>query len=78
MDPIQRELRRATAKAFMESLDQLKDSLSDPVEPDPILEETPTPISEADPSETSQTQWLQALEEAAADIEQFIQTQTYD
>jgi hypothetical protein len=64
MNQSQRELRRAAAQAFMESLDQLGRSLT-PAEPaysSPKTLETP---------ETSQ--FAMDLEAAVADIEEFTQ-----
>lgn len=65
MDQNQRELRRAAAKAFMESLDQLGKNLT--TDADPIEQASPTQSQEP-PQGLS----IQALEDAANDIEQFI------
>ncbi|MBD2461841.1 hypothetical protein H6G89_12360 [Oscillatoria sp. FACHB-1407] len=75
MNQSQQELRRAAAKAFMESLDQLGMSLSSPEEE--VSEAKPAPASHAKtapqkpPASASLT--VEELEDAVADIEQFIQ-----
>ncbi|HEY9625299.1 MAG TPA: hypothetical protein V6C78_33565 [Crinalium sp.] len=68
MDQSQQELRRAAAKAFMESLDQLGKRLASEDEAKgsktpPARKETPQGLS------------VQELEDAAKDIEQFINAQ---
>ena len=59
MDHQQRELRRAAAKAFAESLNKLEQTLCAP-------ESEPAPVPEAPIS-------LLDLEQAVADIERFMQ-----
>ncbi|NDJ16640.1 hypothetical protein [Myxacorys almedinensis] len=60
----QRELRRAAAKAFMESLDKLQETLSE--------SETKT---EAQPmTAPAMPKQLEEFEQAVADIEQFMQS----
>ncbi len=66
MNQSQRELRRAAAQAFMESLDQLGRSLT-PAEPAYGSKQKP------DISDTSQ--FARDLEAAVADIEEFTQNQ---
>jgi ribosomal protein S9 len=76
MNSQQQELRYAASQAFIESLDQLSDRLS---QPDPTLAAEParrdTPrarFAKRSPRESSQFT-VQDLEDAVADIEQFTQ-----
>lgn len=69
MDQCQRELRRAAARAFMESLDQLHETLQPAAEPTPPPQRTPIP----DPPASAAAIDLDSLEQAVEDIEQFIQ-----
>jgi hypothetical protein len=64
MDHQQRELRRAAAQAFAESLNKLEQTLCAP-------EEKPLPVPEVPLS-------LLDLEQAVADIEQFMQAKEED
>lgn len=66
MDQSQRELRRAAAKAFMESLDQLGKSLTTNANPTELAS-SPAHSQEPPPGLS-----IQALEDAANDIEQFV------
>ena len=67
MNSQQRELRYAASQAFIESLDQLSDRLS---QPDPASAEVPH--REVDNAQLPQFT-VQDLEDAVADIEQFTQ-----
>ncbi|MDX2216485.1 MAG: hypothetical protein SFY66_24695 [Oculatellaceae cyanobacterium bins.114] len=69
MNQSQQDLRRAAAKAFMESLDQLGMSLSSSEEVAPEVKTAPAPK----PTSASQAMSVEELEAAVADIEQFIQ-----
>ena len=78
MDQRQRELRHAAAQAFMESLDQLQGTLQ-ATDPRPLKSElgsgsspanSPTRFREAPSARLDPV----AFEQAAADIEQFIQS----
>lgn len=76
----QEELRRAAAKAFMESLDQLESSLTADDSSAPIMPSAGTPhvapANQPTPSVKKtdvQPISVEALEEAVADIEQFMQ-----
>lgn len=73
MNPSQQELRRAAAKAFMESLDQLGTSLTSAEEPLEPTSATQKTTAETEAIANSKTISVEALEEAVADIEQFIQ-----
>lgn len=68
MDEHQRSLRRAANQAFMESLDQLAVSLRQESKPAQKVDQQQPDGAVAPPIN------LRALEEAAADIEQFMQT----
>ncbi|WP_421654945.1 hypothetical protein [Leptothermofonsia sp. ETS-13] len=74
MNQRQRELRRAAARAFMESLDQLHNTLQSP-ETQPAQPEPDT----AQPKGLKATPLLQfdlnTFEQAVADIEAFIENQ---
>lgn len=86
MDHSQRELRRAAAQAFMQSLGQLEQNFQ--VEPQEAKPEQQEPVHratqpllphpEAHPAPTARVKApdlnVEALEAAAADIEQFIQS----
>jgi histidinol dehydrogenase len=67
MDQQQRDLRRAAAKAFMESLNKLQETLSEaelaPPEQETIIPDAISP------------DMLEQLEQAVADIERFMQEQ---
>jgi phage shock protein A len=67
----QRELRRAAAEAFIESLDHLQQSLESSEEQPSASQDMDESGSEASPT-ASATFDLALLEEAIADIEQFI------
>ncbi|PJF23634.1 MAG: hypothetical protein CUN53_21895, partial [Phototrophicales bacterium] len=67
MNSQHRELRYAASQAFIESLNQLSDRLS---QPDPAAAEAPHP--EMDKARSPQFT-VQDLEDAVADIEQFTQ-----
>ncbi|BAU43494.1 hypothetical protein [Leptolyngbya sp. O-77] len=68
----QRELRYAASQAFIESLDQLSDRLS---QPDPALAAEPARRDTSrDTTRARSPQFtVQDLEDAVADIEQFTQ-----
>ncbi|MGF1498692.1 MAG: hypothetical protein ACFB8W_17975 [Elainellaceae cyanobacterium] len=82
MNPHHHELRQAAAEAFQQSLDQLEQHLA------PLDAETSSPaaVAGSSPSETTQPPPEQhgpseqidaiAFADAAADIEQFIRSQT--
>jgi hypothetical protein len=67
MDQSQKELRRAANKAFMESLDHLGMRLKSAEEEAEVapLQQPPKPLPSID---------LESLEDAAADIEQYMKT----
>lgn len=65
MDHRQRELRRAAARDFLESLHQLENTFTPHVPSPEPAQPTPPPPPEDD--------YLQELEDAAADIERFLQ-----
>lgn len=69
MDRSQRELRRAAAQAFMESLDQLGMGLAEASNTTDLAGAT-----NQDQSLSQAKDYEKELEEAAADIEQFIQS----
>jgi len=92
MDQQQRDLRRAAAQAFMQSLEQLQETLQpddDPSADDPSADDQmtqstvppvvqpaaqPTGMDPDEPMETSALDFdLSSLEQAVADIEEFIQ-----
>ncbi|MFQ3616078.1 MAG: hypothetical protein SNJ57_02550 [Cyanobacteriota bacterium] len=67
MNSQQRELRYAASQAFIKSLDQLSDRLS---QPDPASDKAPhREVGKAQPPQFT----VQDLEDAVADIEQFTQ-----
>ncbi len=70
MDQQQRELRRAAAKAFMDSLDKLQATLSDSEEAAEV-----EAVVEADPSLSTELnpEMMDRWEQAVADIERFMQ-----
>ncbi len=72
MNQRQRELRRAAARAFMESLDQLHDTLQSP-ETQPAHPDSPQPkgLKATPPPQFD----LSTFEQAVADIEAFIEKQ---
>lgn len=73
MDQHQRELRRASAKAFLESLDQLNETLHAPAPTPKPIPARPTPAPSS-PKKTKPRQFtLAELEDALADIEQFME-----
>lgn len=98
MDKHRRDLRRAAAQAFLESLDQLQDTLTPaphPLPPPPAPKPEPPPAVLKPPRELSiplETARidrpheplrscefdLTELEQAAADIEQFIQSRHFE
>lgn len=63
----QRELRRAAAKAFMESLDKLQETLSAPEAE--TVKSQPVTAAPAMPDDQ-----LEEFEQAVADIERFMQS----
>lgn len=68
MNHTQQELRRNAAQSFMESLEQLGQSLAEP-------ENAPQqPTSKSGQDKAAALAYEKALEEAAADIEQFIRS----
>jgi hypothetical protein len=73
MDQQQQELRRAAAKAFMDSLNKLQATLSDADE----LSETVTETVEI-PVPEEKSEVMDQWEEAVADIERFMQEQNED
>lgn len=77
MNQNQRDLRRAAAQAFMESLNQLETSFNCPGETS--LESCISSVEDEQkpsdlPTDLSIEEQSNPLEEAVADIEQFIQT----
>ena len=76
----QRELRRAAAQAFSESLEVLQKGLQ-PVDNPPTtstisgLDSNASNVSAAPPNAPTPSPALAAWEEAAADIEEFIKSQ---
>jgi hypothetical protein len=74
MDHHQQELRRAATEAFFESLDQLQETLGVDGLPIPTSPKKEPPPVEPDCPEIS----LASLEQAVADIEQFMQAQQQD
>ena len=77
MDQNQRELRRAAAKAFQASLEQLGQSFQPGQDKtdETHSTESPTPPRAPQPPPTQDAAIdVKALEEAAADIEQFMQS----
>jgi len=79
MEQHQNELRRAAARAFAESLDQLQKTLqaeSKPAVVTPAQAENPAPVtsSNSGPTRPALAEW----EAAVADIEQFIETRQLD
>jgi hypothetical protein len=76
MDLHQRELRRAAAEAFIESLDKLQETLcSAENQPNPPAPEAiaQPPAKAPEPSKPPIEINLDTLEQAVADIEQFMQ-----
>jgi hypothetical protein len=63
----QRELRRAAAKAFIESLDKLQETLCAPEEE--TVETQPLVVAQEPPDDK-----LKEWEQAVADIERFMQS----
>lgn len=75
MDQGSQELRRAAAEAFMQAIAQLETTLQLPEEvPDPTITSPQNAQQQADTDNS--TFDLNALADAAADIEQFIQAQS--
>lgn len=73
MNQQQRNLRHAAAEAFIESLDQLQQTLL-PADSQPVLPTRPTPRKRPEPVTNASAQFdLGSFEQAVADIEQFIQ-----
>jgi hypothetical protein len=70
MDSHQQELRRAATEAFFESLDKLQETLGVDGQPIPVSPKKAAPTQEESGPEMS----LASLEQAVADIEQFMQT----
>ncbi|KAM3093957.1 hypothetical protein ACKFKG_17165 [Phormidesmis sp. 146-35] len=69
MDSHQQELRRAATEAFFESLDKLQETLGVDGQPVPVSPQEAAPNQEDSEPEMS----LASLEQAVADIEQFMQ-----
>jgi hypothetical protein len=82
MDQSQQALRHAAAQAFIESLDQLATCFESADLAPEFVQSSPTPSSPTQPEVDQQhpssnaihSQVLQSLEDAAADIDQFIQS----
>ncbi len=72
MDQHQRDLRSAATRAFMESLSQLQETLQTAEEQAEPATASPEP-TEPNQSETDISFDLDNLEQAIADIEEFIQ-----
>ncbi|MGI0485361.1 hypothetical protein ACN4EK_07990 [Pantanalinema rosaneae CENA516] len=73
MNQQQRNLRHAAAEAFIESLDQLQQTLQSADQP-PAPPIRSTPVKRPEPPVSSPAQFdLGSFEQAVADIEQFIQ-----
>lgn len=72
MDPSQQESRQTAAEAFMESLDQLEHSLQE-ADALPSAGDRSAQSAPKSHSEHSDRIDVRALEEAAADIEQYMQ-----
>jgi hypothetical protein len=70
MDQHQQELRRAATEAFFESLDKLQETLGVDGQPISVSPPKAAPTQKESGSEIS----LASLEQAVADIEQFMQT----
>ncbi len=70
MDHHQREMRRAAARAFMESLDHLQQTFHQPAEGQSAPGTRSIPDKPVPPKPTASSD-LQAFEQAAADIEDF-------
>lgn len=70
MDQHQRELRRAAAEAFFESLDKLQETLCTEGQPIQAPREADKEVAKSDPESFSES----SLEQAVADIEQFMQS----
>jgi len=70
MDSHQQELRRAATEAFFESLDKLQETLNVDGQPLPV----PPPKTAPNQGESEPEISLATLEQAVADIEQFMQT----
>lgn len=71
MDQHQQELRQAAARAFVQSLDQLQETLQTSDE-----QSIPVEHSQPDRAESRSFQFdLNSLEQAVADIEQFMEQQ---
>ncbi|NJN58801.1 MAG: hypothetical protein HC879_15545 [Leptolyngbyaceae cyanobacterium SL_5_9] len=75
MDQGSQELRRAAAEAFMQAIAQLETTLQSPSE---TTDPTPAPLdsTQQQSDRVEPAFGLDALADAAADIEQFIQAQT--
>jgi hypothetical protein len=72
MNQPQRNLRRAAAQAFMESLEQLQTAIQDSENPRKRL--TPPSAKDSDSPDPASEQFdLQSFEQAVADIEEFIE-----
>lgn len=73
MNQQQRNLRHAAAEAFIESLDQLQQTLQ-PADSQPVVPPRAAPVKRTDSASSSSAQFdLGSFEQAVADIEQFIQ-----
>lgn len=75
MDQGSQELRRAAAKAFEQAIAQLETTLQLPDE-DPDLTTSPPKNAKQQADSANSAFDLDALADAAADIEQFIQAKT--
>ena len=76
MEQDQQYLRRAAAKKFQESLNQLEGILQENPTEEEIPPESPSSRSEPILSENSVLDDLEALEEAVVDIEQYLEQKT--
>ncbi|MGV0025065.1 hypothetical protein [Phormidesmis priestleyi] len=70
MDSHQQQLRRAATEAFFESLDKLQETLGVDGKPIPVS----PPKAAPPPPESGSQISLASLEQAVADIEQFMRT----
>lgn len=78
MEQQQKELRRAAAQAFAESLDQLQKTLQADSKPPVAAPAQPEPTTSTTGNTASALPTLADWEAAVADIEQFIETRQAD
>lgn len=78
MDLQQQDARRAAAKAFIESLDKLQETLCSDAGRAVISEPKVVEKAASSPSENPVVINLDTLEQAVADIEQFMQAKEQD